>query len=96
MKTECERRKIKNVEDSGKPVVVFSTNCEFSFSFCLASFLSQCVKNAQNEQHTLASGQERKGENNGRDIKYRSQMVRLWLLSPSPLSELAPACFASS
>lgn len=58
VKTESERRKIKNVEDSGKPVVVFSTNCEFSF--CLASLLSQCVKNAQNEQHTLASGQERK------------------------------------
>lgn len=31
MKTELERRKIKNVEDSGKSFVVFSTNCEFSF-----------------------------------------------------------------
>lgn len=33
MKTKMGRRKIKNVEDCGKPDIVFSTNCEFFFSF---------------------------------------------------------------
>lgn len=44
VKTEIETKKIKNVEDSDKPVVVFSTNCDFFsllFSFDLASFQSQ-------------------------------------------------------
>lgn len=30
---EIKRRNITSVEEDGEPVVVFSTNCEFSFVF---------------------------------------------------------------
>ena len=42
-RSEIEWRKIKDVEDSGKPVVVFSTNCDFYFIFILPCIVSVTI-----------------------------------------------------
>lgn len=96
---EIERRKIKNVKDSGKPVVVFSTNCKCSFVFILPCIILITALNAYMCTKWAAHGGEwprKERRKKGQDIKQRGQIVRWWLLSSSPLSELAPACFASS
>lgn len=77
VKTELERRKIKNVEDSGKSFVVFSTNCEFSFVIlpCIilvtAVWLSNMYKMSGTCWRVAKEGRENKTKQKkkGRDIK---------------------------